>query len=154
MAQITVRQATLNDLDTLFRFEQNVINAERPFDPTIKSVRINYYDIKLMVTAPNVELLVAVSDDEIIGCGYARIEGSKIYLKHPRHAYMGFMYVEPAYRGKGVIQLIIKNLAKWANSQNITELRLEVYHDNLAAVKAYEKVGFSKLMIEMRMVTN
>jgi RimJ/RimL family protein N-acetyltransferase len=27
---------------------------------------------------------------------------------------------------------------------------LQVYYDNLPAIKAYEKIGFSKLMIKMR----
>jgi ribosomal protein S18 acetylase RimI-like enzyme len=33
----------------------------------------------------------------------------------------------------------------------VTEFRLQVYSDNLPAVIAYEKIGFSKLLIEMRM---
>lgn len=146
-----IREAALDDLHTLFRFEQNVINAERPFDPTIKRAGINYYDIKKMISAANVRLVVAEHGKEIIGCGYARIEDAKIYLKHAKHAYLGFMYVEPGYRGKGVNQLVITDLKQWAISQNVTELRLEVYYDNIAAIKAYEKMGFTRLMIEMRL---
>jgi ribosomal protein S18 acetylase RimI-like enzyme len=151
MKPVIVRPATLNDLDTLFRFEQNVIKAERPFDPTIKQAGINYYDIKQLIKAANIELVVAECGTEIIGCGYARIENAKVYLKHTKHAYLGFMYVDPAYRGKGVNKKIIETLKKWAAAQNITELRLEVYHDNLSALKAYEKAGFAKLMVEMRL---
>lgn len=151
MEQVIIRTATLNDLDVLFRFEQNVISTERPFDPTLKHAGINYYDIKQMITAQNVELVVAELGAEIIGSGYARIEDSKIYLKHAKHAYLGFMYVDPAHRGKGVNQKIIAALKQWALAQQVTELRLEVYNDNLPAIKAYEKVGFSKLMIEMRL---
>ena len=36
-------------------------------------------------------------------------------------------------------------------SQNVTELRLDVYINNIAAIKAYEKAGFTSHMIEMRM---
>ncbi len=49
---------------------------------------------------------------------------------------------------------IIETLKKWSIAQNITELRLEVYHDNIAAIKAYEKIGFTKHMIQMRMGLN
>ena len=151
MEEVIIRAATLNDLDTLFRFEQNVISTERPFDPTIKRNDINYYDIKQMITAPHVELVVAESANKIVGCGYARIEDAKIYLNHAKHAYLGFMYVEPAYRGKGVNQKIIETLKHWAVAQNVTELRLEVYYQNLGAIKAYEKAGFTRLMLEMRL---
>jgi RimJ/RimL family protein N-acetyltransferase len=151
MDEILIRPAIINDLETLFRFEQGVITAERPFDPTLKEGHINYYDLRGMIDAPDVMLLVATLDSELIGSGYARIEESKIYLKHPKHAYLGFMYVEPAHRGKGINQKIISALKAWASAQNVTECQLEVYYDNLPAIKAYEKIAFSKLMIKMRL---
>jgi ribosomal protein S18 acetylase RimI-like enzyme len=36
-------------------------------------------------------------------------------------------------------------------TKSVTELRLEVYSDNFAAVGAYERAGFSKHIIEMRL---
>lgn len=149
--KIIVRSAVKADLETLYKFEQGIITAERPFDATLKDVHIHYYDLAAMVDAPDVELAVAIDDDSVIGSGYARITDSKPYLKHPQHAYLGFMYVEPAYRGKGVNQKIVDHLKKWAISKGINEMRLDVYNDNLPAVKAYEKYGFAKLLVEMRM---
>jgi ribosomal protein S18 acetylase RimI-like enzyme len=151
MKEIITRPAQLNDIDTLLLFEQGVIAAERSFDPTLKGDPNYYYDIKKMIEATDVELLVAVSGDIIIGSGYARIEMAKPYLQHEQYAYLGFMYVLPQYRGKGINKIIITALAQWAASKNITELRLEVYQNNLPAIAAYEKVGFTKHMIEMRM---
>jgi len=154
MAEINTRCAVPADLKTLLRFEQGIISTERPFDPTLKEGKISYYDLKGMITAANVELAVAVANDKIVGSGYARIEDSKIYLKHAQHAYLGFMYVEPEYRGQGVNQKIIEHFKQWAISRNVTELRLEVYDENLPAIKAYEKFGFSKLLVQMRMGIN
>ncbi len=150
MEKITIRTATINDLDTLLQFEQGVIKAERPFDVTIKNGHVNYYDIIHLIEAPHIEIVVAESGDEIIGCGYARIEDGRIYLKHKQHAYLGFMYVDPAHRGKGVNKLVIDALTKWAISQNMNELRLDVYDENAPAVRAYEKVGFAKHLVQMR----
>ena len=93
---------------------------------------------------------VAELNGEIVGSGYARIEEAKHYLQHEQHSYLGFMYVEPQHRGKGINKIIIDALTKWSLSQNITELRLEVYYNNISAITAYEKVGFAKHMIEMR----
>lgn len=150
MEQIIIRTAVPDDVDTLLVFEQGVIMAERPFDSTLKNGPINYYDIKKMIAADDVELVVATLKNKIIGSGYARIEDAKPYLKHPQHAYLGFMYVIPEFRGKGVNKLIIDALAKWSASKNITELRLDVYQNNVPAINAYEKAGFSKHMVEMR----
>lgn len=150
---MVVRRASLADVKTLRLFEQGVIATERPFDSTLKNGLIHYYDLEAMIAADHIEILVAELHNQLIGSGYARIEEAKPYLQHKKHAYLGFMYVIPEYRGKGVNQKIIEALKQWAIQQNITELRLDVYNDNLPAIKAYEKTGFKRHMIEMRMST-
>lgn len=150
MKDIIIRKATLSDHDSLLRFEQGVIHAERPFDPTLGDDPIHYYDIKEMIAAEHIQLLVAQAGDQLIGCGYARMEDAKPYLRHTKFAYLGFMYTEPKFRGQGVNQKIIGALKDWSVSRGITEMRLEVYAGNTAAQKAYVKAGFVSLMIEMR----
>ncbi|MEZ5029529.1 MAG: GNAT family N-acetyltransferase [Ferruginibacter sp.] len=103
-----------------------------------------------MIAAPDVELLVAEINNEVVGSGYARIENAKPFLQHNRHAYLGFMYIMPQWRGKGINKKILDKLTEWVQQHNITELRLDVYQPNIAAIKAYEKAGFTKHMIEMR----
>jgi len=151
MEQIITRTSTLADLDILLEFEQGIVQTERPFDPTLKDGRIHYYDIAAMIQVPHIEVVVAEAGSEIIGSGYARIEDSKVYLKHSKHAYLGFMYVRPEYRGKGVNKKVIAALQDWSIGRGITEFRLDVYSENMPAVKAYEKIGFKKHLIEMRM---
>src|ERR1035438_3077943 len=104
---VLIRKAAKQDMGTLLRFEQEVIQAERPFDLTLKKDPNYYYDIEEMLSSPSIQLVVATLGDKIIGSGYARLEASKSYLRHSRHAYLGFMYVEPAFRGRGVNQQII-----------------------------------------------
>ncbi|SHF75631.1 Ribosomal protein S18 acetylase RimI [Pedobacter caeni] len=145
-----IRCATFNDMDKLLAFEQGVINAERPFDPTLKDGDITYYDIDKMISSPEIELLVAELGGEVVGSGYARIEKSKPYLRHPQYAYLGFMYVDPKYRGMGLNQKIIERLSEWSASKGITELRLEVYQTNEPAIRAYEKAGFVRHIVLMR----
>lgn len=151
MKEITTREATESDLEVLLRFEQGVISAEQPLDPTLKQGAINYYDLPEMLRSPDIHLVVAESGNELLGCGYARIEKAKHYLRHPLHAYVGFMYTDPAHRGKGVNGKIIGALKQWALSKNITEMCLDVYHNNPSAISAYEKAGFTKHLINMRM---
>ncbi len=151
MANSTIRPAVTADLPTLREFEQGVILAERPMDPTIKPGAIRYYDLPAMIASPDVELLVAELDGALVGSGYARIEPARHYLIHAVHAYLGFMYVDPAHRGKGINTLIIEALRQWARSRQITELRLDVYVENIRAIKAYEKAGFTAHMLNMRL---
>lgn len=150
MEEIRIRKASLNDLKPLLAFEQDLIKTERPFDPTIKPDPVNYYDLRTMLTAPQVEVVVAEVNNKIIASGYARIDRSKSFLKHEHHAYLGFMYVLPEFRGQGLNKKIIDALKNWAATQDICEFRLEVYYENVSAIKAYEKIGFSRYSLEMR----
>lgn len=110
MKEITIREATPQDLEILLRFEQEIIKKERPFDPTLEKDPIRYYDIAAMIKSPDATVVVAESNGKTIGSGFARIEKVESYLKHTHHAWLGFMYVAPAYRGKGINRLIIENI--------------------------------------------
>jgi RimJ/RimL family protein N-acetyltransferase len=146
-----VRKATLDDLPTLLLFEQGVIEAERPFDPTIKSGDINYYDISELITNNDSDVFVVELNNEIVASGYAKIKTDRHYLKHKHQGYLGFMFVPKQHRGKQLNKLIIDALLKWCKSRNIFEIRLDVYDDNISAINAYMKVGFKKHMINMRL---
>lgn len=150
MDMITLRQAELSDLETLYEFEQGIITAERPFDPTLKEGRINYYDLKELIQAEDTEVIVALIAHEVVGAGYIQIRKAKAYHKHNSFGYIGFMYTKPTYRRKGVIQKVTEGLTHWAKSRQLSEVRLEVYDENIPAVAAYQKAGFKKHMAEMR----
>jgi GNAT superfamily N-acetyltransferase len=151
---LTIRQATPGDLVALLRFQQGVVEAERAFDPTIKDGSVHYYDIAALIASPDVHFLVAECGSDLVGCGYARIEPAKHYLRHPVHAYLGLMYVDPTHRGQAVNGKIIDALKKWCRARQITELRLDVYSGNRAAIRAYQKAGFAEHLLEMRLGLN
>lgn len=145
-----IRRATAADLPTLLEFEQGVIAAERPFDPTLAPDPVHYYNFDKLLTSPECHLVVAVDGELIIGSGYARIDPSDPWLRFRTHAYLGFMFVRPDYRGRGINRLVLDELEAWAKSRGLTELRLEVYDDNAPAMKAYERAGFTPYMLQMR----
>lgn len=147
----SIRPASEKDLDILLAFEQEIVKTERPFDPTIKDGNPHYYDLKKLIASTTAEVLVAEIQGEIVASGYALIKKADSFLKHDEFAYLGFMYVRPAERGKGITQAIIDALKQWVASRNLTEIRLDVYDQNIIAKKAYEKVGFKPHLLEMRL---
>ena len=151
---VIIREARLEDLSTLLEFEQEIIKAERPFDPTIRQPPVNYYDLRALLSDKEVGVFVAEYEGKLVSSGYGRARKARHYLDHESYAYLGFMYTIPELRGKGINQLILKALRGWARKMGLTELRLTVYEDNLPAIRAYEKVGFSKHIVEMRMREN
>lgn len=151
MEKFKIRPATLEDLKILLAFEQGVIEAERPFDPTLAEDPITYYDMIELIRSDQAEVVVATFKNEIIASGYARVKKARSYLNHEEYAYLGFMYTHPDFRGKGINKMVIDALKQWSDSKGLREIRLTVYEENLGAIKAYEKVGFKKHIIEMRL---
>ncbi|HVM89788.1 MAG TPA: GNAT family N-acetyltransferase [Puia sp.] len=154
MNEVIIRKATKQDMDTLLQFEQGVIERERQIDMVINPGKINYYNLPEMIERNDVEIVVAETGNKPIGCGYARVTNAKHYFTNEQFAYLGFMYVLPEYRGRGINKKVIEYLKAWAEKQGLKELRLEVYVENIEAVKAYEKIGFSKNVLEMRWLIN
>ncbi len=146
-----VRAAKVEEIHTLLAFERGIVEAERPFDVTLKEGEIHYYDLIALIESPIAEVVVAEIDGQLVGSGYALIKESKPYQKHTHYAYLGFMYLKPEFRGKGINKAILETLQQWAANRGIREIRLEVYDENIIAKKAYEKAGFKPNLLEMRM---
>lgn len=151
MEQVQYRIAEIKDLETLLGFEQAIINYERAFDNTLKEGIFNYYNLRELILAENAEVIIAGLNHEIVGSGYVVIKEAKNYLKFDSYGHVGFIYVKPAYRRKGISQKLITKLKLWAKSKDVNELRLNVYHENENAIASYTKLGMEKHMLEMRM---
>ncbi len=151
MHRIHFREATIDDLDALLALEQKVIDAERPFNSSIKASDAYYYDIKNLISESRSVLIVAEYANKIIATGYSQIRSSKPSLNHENHAYLGFMFVDDQFRGRGINQSIIQSLIEWSVNQGIKDLYLDVYKDNQSAIKAYEKIGFKSSIVEMKL---
>jgi GNAT superfamily N-acetyltransferase len=151
MNNIKIRTATLDDLPTILKFEQGIIGAERPFDSTLLPGQIHYYDLGARITDADAAVVVGEDNGKLIAGGSAIIKRGNPYNTFTHYAFLGFMFVEPEYRGKGVNRLIIEALVDWSHKKGLNEIRLQVYSENLAAIRAYEKVGFKKILTEMRL---
>jgi RimJ/RimL family protein N-acetyltransferase len=146
-----VRLATKNDFPILDTFMDGLVDAERPMDVTIKDGKVVYYDLENFINSDEAVLYIVELNDELVASGYAKIKQDRVYLKHDQHAYLGFMFVPEKHRGNGYNKLIVDALLAWSKSKNITEIRLDVYNSNPSAIRAYEKAGFKKHLINMRM---
>jgi len=148
-----IRQAIHEDLPTLLAFEQQIIATERPMDPTlIQDQPISYYPLEEYLDAKDTQVLVAENHDgQVVGSLYGQIRPRKPFFQTSHLGYIGFMYVKPEHRGKGLAEALIDNIRNWFNHQGISEIILHVYASNERAIKAYEKIGFVHHLIEMRL---
>ncbi len=157
---VSIRAAQGKDLPTLIEFEQGVVSAERPHAFDLKEAGVVYYDLPALLNSCDAELIVAElseandganeeSDGELIACGYVRIDPSKPYHKSEQHGYLGFMYVAPKWRGRGINKRILDELISWGSNRGVHVYKLDVYSGNQSAIRAYEKMGFTSNLLEM-----
>jgi ribosomal protein S18 acetylase RimI-like enzyme len=144
-----LRPAQRQDLVTLRVFEQDVIAAERPFALNLKAGDIHYYDIEALINDDCSVLIVAEHEGELLACGYARLQDSKLHIHPDKYAYLGFMYVVPQQRGKQLIDKVINTLIAWAADHGVSAFELDVYSSNESAFRAYKRLGFEPNLVQM-----
>ena len=116
---ILLREATLDDLSTLLEFEKRLIEYERDFTPNLKKSDFNYYNLKSYIKDPEISVVVAEEKNKIIASGYALIRENKTYKIPDKLIFLGFMYVIPEYRGKGINKKIAQEYGYSSKQENI-----------------------------------
>ena len=152
MTTIDIREATLDDLFCLLQLEQRIIDSERPYDQFLMDEDVSYYDITKLITDANSHLIVMQSGAEIVGSGYAQIRQSRSCHTHEEYCYLGFIYLDAEYRGRSLGGDILDALKEWGASKGMKNFQLNVYSENLAAIRAYQKAGFNKVSVMMELV--
>ena len=69
-----------------------------------------------------------------------------VHIEHLNNSIqLGLVYVKKKYRGMGLVSLLIDRHTGFLKQKRkeITEVYVQVFSNNLAAIKAYEKAGFS-----------
>ncbi len=150
MNNLVIRPATLEDFDIIDQFQVGLIEFERKFDPSIAPEKeTRYYprgEIEGLIRAKS--LLVAEIDGKLVGCGFGKVE--KVDWAEPRESgYIGFIYVLPEHRGKGVATAIISKLVEYFKAKGISLFRIKSYSDNERAINAYKKLGFVPYLTEL-----
>lgn len=84
---------------------------------------------------PDICFLLARLDGVAVGCGAVRMDGEG-YGEIKR------MFVRPEQRGQRIAEKLLDALADIARQQGLSWLKLETGHEQVAAVKLYERCGF------------
>lgn len=95
----------------------------------------NHLDPASTLAEPNVKLMGAYIGDELVGIGAAKIMDQYGELKR--------FYVPESHRGQGIAEGVIAELEKWLISNKIQRCCLETGIHQHAAIRFYEKLGYS-----------
>lgn len=126
MEQITLRRATLEDLDQLVQIEEGSFDSDR----------LSRRSLKHWIGAAHGILLVAESVQEILGYGLVW------FHRGTRLARLYSLAVSPAARGRGIASRLLESLESEAAQQKRIFMRLEVAKPNQSAIALYERSGY------------
>jgi ribosomal protein S18 acetylase RimI-like enzyme len=98
---------------------------------------------------PDVVLLVAESDADVIGYAYAAIEGYDWMSLRGPAAVLHDIVVDPRHRGRGVGRLLLSETLSCLQSRGAPRVVLSTAERNEPAQHLFERMGFRRTMVEM-----
>lgn len=152
---VTIRAATPTDLRDLGRLGALLVQAHHDFDPqrfipaTPRTEEGYGSFLGTQLEAPNVIVLVAVRDGQVIGYTYAGVEGRDyMSLRGPA----GVIYdivVEPGQRGQGVGRMLLDAVITGLGDRGAPRIVLSTAERNEVAQRLFARAGFRRTMVEM-----
>lgn len=90
------------------------------------------------LTADDIRFFIAREGDQVLGVGAFKIHATEKYGE------VKSMFTAPNGRGKGIAAAIMRAIEDLAKSEGLTALKLETGDELEAAVRLYERFGFTR----------
>lgn len=152
---VTIRPATQADLTAVGRLGALLVRVHHDFDPerfipaTPQTEQGYASFLRTQLDEPNVLILVAEQDGELLGYTYAGIEGiDYMSLRGPA----GVLYdivVGPAHRGGGVGRKLLDATVLAIKTRGVSQVVLSTAERNESAQRLFAHAGFRRTMVEM-----
>ena len=87
-------------------------------------------------------MFVATRGERVIGLIRCIDQRGHRLLRPSRFALISTVYVEPAFRRRGVLRALMEAAIGWSRERGLTEMRLQNAVDNPLALAAWDALGF------------
>lgn len=154
-AAVTIRPAMQADLTAIGKLGALLVRTHHDFDPkrfvaaTAGTEQGYGAFLGTQLDKPNVIVLVAERDGDVIGYSYAGVEGNDyMSLRGPA----GVLYdivVDPAHREQGVGRRLLDATMEALKARGAPRVLLSTAEQNAAAQRLFARAGFRRTMIEM-----
>lgn len=160
---IVIRKAKLKDIDLILNFEKKLIKSAD--DIMIKYCPQHFVDYRLKndygeilskyikgrIYSKNDAIFIAELNGKPVGHIMLSIKKSHPIFEMGRYGRINTVYIEEKFRGKSISSILKDEAFKWFKKKDINRVSLNAFPDNVKAISAYKKWGFSTSLIEMRM---
>jgi ribosomal protein S18 acetylase RimI-like enzyme len=150
-----IRRATPADLPGVGRLGALLVKEHHDFDPrrflpARPGTPEGYASfISTQLEDPDVAVLVADDDGDVIGYAYAASEGYDYMALRGPAGVLHDIIVGPEHRGRGVGRLLLEAALAFLRSRGVPRVVLSTAERNEAAQRLFERMGFRRTMIEM-----
>ena len=130
---VTVRVATADDVDAAVAVEQ----------ASFETYCLSKRQIQYLRATPTAVFLVGEDQQQVVGQAIGLV-------KHHKRGLSGRLYslaVKPECRGRQIGRQLLERMIQVLVERGVGRIYLEVQQDNLAAVRLYERAGFTKIGI-------
>ena len=154
-SKVRIRRAERGDLPALGRMGALLMRAHHAFDrdrfmaPGTKPEDGYASFLGTQLSAPDVVVLVADRDGDVIGYVYAGIEPQSWKELRDEAGFIHDIVVEERGRRMGIASALIEAVIAWCRERHMPRVLLCTSPHNVSAQALFARVGFRKTMIEM-----
>jgi ribosomal protein S18 acetylase RimI-like enzyme len=142
-----VRPATPADAPALFVLWQRVREHNARVDPRVILAPVWQEQfagaLENQLNRPTATVIVADIGSELAGFISGAIESAGPDRLPERHATIGYLWVEPPFRRRGIARALVRAIAEWASSQDgVSHFEMPVLAADEAAARFWASLGF------------
>ena len=152
---VNIRPATPTDASTIGRLGALLVREHHDFDPqrfiaaTSQTEKSYGWFLGTQLEEPNIVILVAERDGEVIGYTYSGVEGTDYMALRGPAGVMYDIVVDPAHRKQGVGRMLVNATLDALKARGAPRVVLSTAEQNAAAQRLFDRAGFRHTMIEM-----
>jgi len=154
-AAVNIRPATPADLTAIGKLGALLVREHHGFDPqrfiaaTSGTEKAYGSYLGRQLDEPNIVILVAERDGEVIGYTYGGVEGNDYMSLRGPAGVVYDLVVDPAHRRQGVGRMLLDATLEVLKSRGAPRVVLSTAERNAPAQHLFDRAGFRRTMIEM-----
>lgn len=155
MPSVSIRPAAPADLEAVGRLGALLVRLHHDFDPdrflaaTPQTERAYGSFLGTQLAEPDILVLVAERDGEVVGYTYAGVEGTDYMALRGPAGVVYDIVVDPAHREQGVGRMLLDAALEALEAKGAPRVVLSTAERNEPAQRLFARAGFRRTMIEM-----
>lgn len=145
-ARVHVRRATLADVERIAELrlallgehKSNALYSRLRRDAPARAIELT----EEQLASDHETMFLATKGERIVGMVRCIEQRGHRLLRPSRFALISTVYVEPAFRRRGVLRSLMEAATGWSRERGLTEMRLQNAIDNPLALAAWDALGF------------